>query len=382
MTVSSNSSNFLAQTNPHSHQNQNSTFEGFDFLRAVFAVSIVALHCYAFFPGSLKIGTISIGDILRANVAYLAVPAFFQISLFLFYIKSEKVGPLYLFQKRLPKLTSLYVFWVGLLIVFNMLLNGKLESLQHSVSSIKALIEFIVSGGNSPLYFFFSLAFITVLAEAVVISLGRIRKGVLKNSILYSLLVISCLLLVVFSFLRSPQASLLQEPGLVESLSDFSQWDYNPLNFLPYIFVTAITVREYKLGLLREGNSKMRLKLLILTVLFLALTILEWFFSQDLLHYSRLSLVFGSWILLYLALLSTRTVPKIIRFISGCSLGIYTLHLFFTNGLFENPIFSAFNPASQSSLNLVILFQFGVTLLGSISLTMLFRRVKFLKGFV
>jgi hypothetical protein len=382
MTTFSDSPVHQQQADPQAHQQQSQTFEGFDFLRAVFAIAIVALHCYLFFPGSLKVGAISIGDILRANVAYLAVPVFFQISLFLFYIRSEKAGPLYLLQKRLPKLTSLYLFWVGSLIAFNILLNGKLESIQSSLSSVKALIEFIVSGGHSPLYFFFSLAFITVLTEAVVLCLRKIRKDALKNSILYTLLVASCGLLIVFSFLRVPDASFENAPSFVRFLSSFSQWDYNPLNFLPYIFATAIAVRDYKLGLLRTENLRLRLKLSILTALFLAFTVLEWLPSQDLLHYSRLSLIFGSWVLLYLALLSNRVVPKVVQFLSGCSLGIYTLHLFFTKGLFKNPAFSAFDPASQSSLNLIILFLFGVTLLGSIGLTMLFRRVKFLKGFV
>jgi len=388
MATFSNSPSLQQRTDSHPHKQQSQTFAGFDFLRAVFAIAIVALHCYLFFPGSLKVGAVSIGDILRANVAYLAVPVFFQISLFLFYLKSEKAGSRYLFQKRLPKLASLYLFWVGLFTFFNILVNGEIESLQNSFSSIKSSIEFIVGGGNSPLYFFFSLAFITVIAEGVVLGLGRIKKDILKNGILYIFLGASCALLVVFLFLRAPEALFENVPGPLKSLSSFSQWAYNPLNFLPYIFTTAIAVQEYKLGLLSLKNSKLRFKLLIFIALFLAFTLLEWVFSlepassQRLLHYSRLSLVFGSWLLLYLALLSNQAVPKFVRFISDCSLGIYTLHLFFTYGLFENPAFSAFNPATQSSLNLIILFQFGVALLGSIGLTMLFRRVKFLKGFV
>jgi len=370
------------QQRTDSHPYKKQTFEGFDFLRAVFAIAIVALHCYLFFPGSLKLGSVSIGDILRANVAYLAVPVFFQISLFLFFIKSEKEGSVYLLRKRLPKLISLYLFWVSLFIVFNVLLNKRIDILQNSVSSVKALIEFIVSGGNSPLYFFFSLAFVTVFAEAVVLCLKRIRKDTFKSIVLYVLLGASCSLLAVFSLLRTSQALSENLPDFVGSLASFSQWAYNPLNFLPYVFTTAIAIQEYKLGSLSRRNSRLRLKLLILTVLFSVFTMLEWLSSQSLLHYSRLSLVFGSWILLYLAVLSERAVPKDVQFISGCSLGIYTLHLFFAYGLFENPVLAVFNPASQSSLNLIILFQFGVTLLASIGLTMLFRRVKFLKGFV
>lgn len=360
---------------------QSQKLEGFDFLRAVFAISIIAIHANLFLLlGNLKLGSISTADILSANVAYLAVPVFFQISLFLFYIKSEKVGSSYFFQKRLPKLVSLYLFWVISKIVFDILLTGKSEPLQNSTTSIRAFIEFIVSGGNSPLYFFFSLAFITGLTEVVIFGLRRTPKTLSRRIIIYSSLLASCLLVFIFSLLKLP-GTIESATGLVRVASNIAQWDYNPLNFLPYIFTTALVVEEFNAGQLKSMNPGIKIRLYVLLSLVIMFAIYEWNLKQDLLHYSRLSLVFGSWLLLYLALLSTRKVPAIVQFLSECSLGLYTFHLFFTHGLFEKYP-NLFTPLAKVIPGLDSLIIFSITLLASILLTLLFRRVKFLKNFV
>ncbi len=360
---------------------QNQKLEGFDFLRAIFAISIIAIHANLFsLLENLKLGSISTADILSANVAYLAVPVFFQVALFLFYIKSEKVGPGYFFQKRLPKLVSLYLFWVISKIVFDILLTGKSESLQNSTTSVRAFIEFIVSGGNSPLYFFFSLAFITGLTEVVIFGLRRTPKTLLRRITIYSSLLASCLLVFIFSLLKLP-GTIDNATGVVRVASNIAQWDYNPLNFLPYIFTTALVVEEFNAGKLKSMHSGIKIRLYVLLSLVMMFTIYEWNLGQDLLHYSRLSLVFGSWLLLYLALLSTRKVPAIVQFLSGCSLGLYTFHLFFTHGLFEKYP-HLFSPLAKVMPGLDSLIIFSITLVASILLTLLFRRVKFLKNFV
>jgi len=381
-----NNIDFRESTCFHSQKGQNEKFGGFDFLRAIFAISIVAIHSNLFLTTkNLKIGSISTSDILSANLAYLAVPVFFNISLFLFYIKSEKMGHSYFFQKRLPKIFSLYLFWVISKIVFDIILKGKSEALQNSTSSIKAFIEFIVSGGNSPLYFFFSLAFITAISEFVVFLLRKIDNISLKNRFLYSSLLVSCVLVFMFSVLRLLDTSVEGTTGLIKSASNFAKWAYNPLNFLPYIFTTAIVFEEFHAGQFNEefifGINKLKIKLCVLLSMFLMFSVLEWSFTNDLLNYSRLSLVFGSWLLLYLALLSASKVPLIIQFISGCSLGIYTFHLFFTHSLFT--IYpNILTPLLRSSPILAVLLEFFVALTSSILLTLLFRKFKLLKGFV
>lgn len=370
---------FPATDNSHPGNKQSQKLEGFDFLRAFFSIAIVALHSNLF---SLKgLGSLFIAKTLAADVAYLAVPVFFQISLFLFYIKSEKLGSSYFIQKRLPKLISLYLFWVTSKIVFDILFSGKSEPLKNSTASFKGFIEFIISGGSSPLFFFFSLAFITALTEVTILSFRKIKNASLKKSLLYFLLIASCALIFAFSLLSLPMASMAEGAKFLKSASSFSQWDYNPLNFLPYIFTTAIAAQEFNQGKLQGWNSKLKRRIYTLISLCLIFIVFEWNLSQELLHYSRLSLVFGSWLLLYLALLSTHKVPATVQFISGCSLGIYTLHLFFNQVFFKtHPNILA--PLSDISPSLAILLEFLIALSGSIFLTLLFRKVKFLKGFV
>jgi surface polysaccharide O-acyltransferase-like enzyme len=100
-------------------------------------------------------------------------------------------------------------------------------------------------------------------------------------------------------------------------------------------------------------------------------------------HYMRLSLIFGSWLLLYLTLLSKQAVPAIVKFISKCSLGIYGFHVFFT---FRKPL----NLDSIIFLSnlfkavpfLEVLAIFLMTLIGSIALTLLCKRSKFLSNFI
>ncbi|MBD1848394.1 acyltransferase [Cyanobacteria bacterium FACHB-63] len=377
LSVRSSSQNFHNSNKESQHEK----FEGFDFLRTVFAIAIVAIHANLFLlVKDLKIGSLSLEPILSANVAYLAVPVFFQISLFLFYRKSLKAGFNYFLQKSLPKIVSLYLFWVISKIIFDILLKGKSEPLQHGLSSPRAFIELTISGGSSPLYFFFSLAFITTLTEFFLILLRRIKKNSVKSMLLYSLLIASFILVTFFSILRLPNTFIEVSSGLLKFKSGLAQWDYNPLNFLPYIFTSAIAAEEFNAGKLREFTTRLKIKLSILFTLFLCFTVLEWFLFTDKLQYSRLSLIFGSWLLLYLAVLAAHEVPKIVRFISGCSLGIYTFHIFLTDGWLTNILLASLG--SFLSPNWIVLLEFLLALAGSVGLTLLFRQNKFLKGFV
>ncbi len=90
---------------------QQDRFVGFDFLCAIFAVLVVMLHANLFVVLTGKLGLKSVADVLNANVGYLAVPVFFQIALFLFFLKHEQEGQTYFVKKRLPKLVALYLFW-------------------------------------------------------------------------------------------------------------------------------------------------------------------------------------------------------------------------------------------------------------------------------
>ena len=131
-------------------------FEGFDILRAIFSIAIVAYKTNFFYVPEILVSN----DLTYALSAYvfsgmvgaLAVPVFLQISLFLFYYKSEKTGFSYFIRKRLPRLILLYLFWVGLITIFDIFFVGGLEAVKGAASSLKAFLEFIVSGNSTPIF--------------------------------------------------------------------------------------------------------------------------------------------------------------------------------------------------------------------------------------
>jgi surface polysaccharide O-acyltransferase-like enzyme len=346
-------------------KSQQAKFEGFDFLRAIFSVMVVVLHANLLVALTGKLGLGSLANVLSANVGYLAVPVFFQVSLFLFFLKSEKFGQQYFIKNRLPKLVSLYLFWSISKLIFDFVLTGKSPKIEYGASSWANFIGFIVGGGYSPFYFFFSLIFLTAIAEVLTPIFSRVRRRTAKR-ISYYLLLSSCLL--VFAF---PIADLMIA-GNRELLTQI----HNPLAFLPYVLTAAITVQNFKEGKLQAPTPLFKLKLFSLLVLFLTFTVLEWALFEKFSQYSRLSLVFGSWLLLYLSLLSNQKSPPIIKFLSGCSLGIYGLHVFFTDHTFFLESLSKIVPG------LGPLTRFLVALLGSIFLTLVFRRTKVLRNFV
>lgn len=357
-------------------------FEGFDYLRAIFSIAIVADHTGLFLLATF-LGISALTDVLYANFSYVAVPVFFQISLFLFYLKNEKLGLQYFIQKRLSKLVSLYLFWVFVKVLCDLFINNENWVIKVATSSVRGLLEMIVSGGNSPFYFFFSLLFITILAKIFILLSSKFKGLLGKTQINYFLLFISCILIFSFSIigLITTNDPSDKQMTFLSVFSSIAQWNYNPLNFLPYIFTAAIVVQELKEGKLRSITPQFRFKLYILAALFLIFTLLEWYGLKNLLQYSRLSLVFSSWLLLYLALLSTRKPAAIITFISNCSLGLYAFHLLFTHVLFSDSK-SILGTLAQISPGLEILIEFFIALAGSIVLTLVFQKTKWVKNFV
>lgn len=358
-------------------------FEGFDFLRAIFAIAIVADHAGLFSIATLGKST-SPTDILYANFSYIAVPVFFQISLFLFYFKAKTAELKKFFHKRIIKLISLYLFWVFIFTLSKTLFTKGLNGItDFATLSFRSIIEFIISGGNSPFYFFFSLILITTLATLVLFFYKKITNDFLKLAISYCLLFLSCLLILSFSV-----TDLLldfingQESSIMKAISNIARWNYNPLNFLPYLFTASITVQEFY----HDGNPQktfphLSKKLWCLFGLFLIFTLLEWFLLKNLVHYSRLSLVFGSWLLLYLALISKQKPNYAICFVSNLSLGIYAIHLFLTHIFWiESPNFT--NAAFDVFSRLYVIARFLIVLGSSIAITYLLKKSRFLNKFV
>jgi len=372
-------------------------FEGFDFLRAIFSLTIIAYKTKFFSIQKILIPssfTYALSDyVLSGMVGALAVPVFLQVSLFLFGNKSEKTGLSYFIQKRLPRLIYLYLFWVGSITIFDILFVGKWDTVRGLTSSPKAFLEFIISGNSTPYFFFFSLIFVTVIAEIFILLFSKVEKPSTKISISYCLLFASSILIFSLSTIQPIIKYTGIQSSFLNHLNNITGWDYTPVNFLPYVFTAAITVQEYKQGKLEKVTKSLKRKLYGLLILTLMLFTLEWTLtSKGLLiqvdqapldHYLRLSLVFGSWLLLYLALLSKHKVPAIIKFLSECSLGIYGFHVFFT---FKRPLpldsIPLIGNLFQAVPVLQILATFFVVLLGSIALTLLFKRIKILRQFV
>jgi len=325
--------------------------------------------------------------ILSGMFGALAVPVFFQISLFLFYYKSKNLGTNYFIQNRLPKLLSLYLFWVTAITIFDVLLVGKFELVKQSFLSVKSFLEFIVSGNSTPYFFFFSLIFLTTLAAIFNFLFNKSETKSKGLKISYILLFISSATVLLASAIEAiANYNNLQSPYL-KVIINIAHWDYNPLNFLPYIFTSAITAQEYQDGKLNEVTRWLKNKLASLFILALTFFILEWVLTSNKIliqvdqapldHYMRLSLLFASWFLLYLAVLSKYQAPSLIKFISKYSLGIYGFHVFF---IFKGAF--SFSNIFVAMPLLEIIINFLFILCCSIGLSLIFRRIKWLKQFV
>ncbi|MBW4474810.1 MAG: acyltransferase [Stenomitos rutilans HA7619-LM2] len=362
------------------HNEHREKIEGFDFLRAVFTLVILASHTRLVLLPKLW-GMNFISDILYANFVGLAVPCFFQVSLFIFILKSEETGWCYFLKNRLPKLIFLYFFWVTSKILFDILLNLTTSSELKSLS-IRGKIEFFVSGGSSPFYFFFSLLFVTTLAAVLVNLFRSVEDSSVRLKLNYGLLIASSGFMLFISMMNLVVGSNFGENQirLANTILNVAQWDYNPLSFIPYIFTATITVHEFRREQIKR-NFLQKLKLYGMLILFLAFTLIDWSLFKDIFHHARVSLVFGSWLLLYLAILSTHKPSKTIRFLSNYSLGIYAFHLFFTHALFSSSFYSS-SGLAKTLPGLDIVVEFFVALVGSVALTLAFKRTSGLRRFV
>jgi hypothetical protein len=353
---------------------------GFDFLRAVFSIAIVADHTGLFALATVG-GSSTVTNLLYANFSYIAVPVFFQISLFLFCIKSTRSSLLPLFKHRIAKLVYLYLAWViPFILLKTLFVEGSAEIAKLTSLNARGWLEFIISGGNSPFYFFFSLIFLTCLVSLFILISRKIDSASSIVKLNYSLLGICCVAIFFSSIVNLMPIDTRLNP-ILSTIDNLVQWNYNPLNFLPYIFTAAIVADEFDRGNFVAMTPALKFKLWSLFGLFLAFTLLEWTLLDRLMNYSRLSLVFGSWLLLDLALLSTRKVPAPVRFISEHSLGLYAVHLFFTHIiLISHPnlfgLFSDFIPG----LGIVVAFLLAIG--GALALTFLFKQIGGLRSLV
>jgi hypothetical protein len=294
-------------------------WHGIDWLRASMSIAVVLFHLRVF--GSSAIfdthgylsHRVELSDIINYNILHLSVPVFFVVSLFLLNDKWMR-GGFHLFA-RLEKLICLYCFWVGVLMLFYRM-EDKLSLIK--TDSMSNWIIFIVTGGNSVFYFLFSLILLTVISYM----LFEFSTGIHWVLLLFSTVPMWVFPVAVKAFNASPVLIAF----------------WNPLNFLPYVFIASLTCKY-----MREKKDLIHTILYrrIITIVFGVCVVsaaVEWCWFSDINNFvyngsafpslTRMSLVAGAGFLFLVSFYVQRPSWAVIRFLSDYSLGIYCLHGF------------------------------------------------------
>jgi len=279
-------------------------FYGFYYARALFCIAIVGWHFRL-------IGNVSIvnhfqgivwEDIINFHFFLLAVPLFVQLSLYLYiYRRNQKRN---YFIKRISYIVQLFIFWVSFAILVQALRG---DDVLKYFSSLKQFSMMIYHGGYDLYYFIFVIITTTIVAE-IVCRVTKYLPSQNKNAILILLFIITLIPLVLVPFFN---------------------WNFrNPINFIPYVFLSI---------LINENKNVINTRIVyFFGILFIILSISDWIllpyynmFERDgfiMPVYSRISLVFGTIFFILLFLNINTPPPRIIKFLSSYSLGIFCLH--------------------------------------------------------
>jgi surface polysaccharide O-acyltransferase-like enzyme len=349
---------------------------GFDYLRAIGCLMVVIAHSDGLRILAINQTISQVFLFYYTSIGLLAVPIFFQVSLYLFYVK-RKQKKNYFIEKRLPKVLRLYIFWTCLFMLAKIVV-GDLDFYDR-FGTFPHILGTIITGGKGLFYFFFSLLFLSFLADLSIAVKERFKIPV-KKSLLYANIgfILSCVYLIAVS-----TVSLFHYQYI------WTAYD-NPLNFLPYIFSAYLIFhrasylsQQQKYSLKKEINRV----IIPLAIAFILCVVFEWkyFHRPDIFIdgimplYARPSLVFGSTALVYsFILLPLKPIP-IVSLLSSCSLGIYCFHKFLPNflGIGLNTIaVSLFNYNLSEDIALMSSILCLNWLFFSIMLTILFRKIK------
>lgn len=335
---------------------KNYRYSGFDYLRGIACVLVVLWH-----SGGLDflLSFEFIRELTRVfyyNFCLLSVPIFFQISLFLTYSKGASFQ--YIKNRKVPQLLKIYFFWTILGAIAIYILGGRITFpfFRGLVGSIMWLLR---GGIRIELYFLVSLILITSLVFLNQFVFRETKKSLELQLIL---LLLSSSLLYIYKF------------------------DYwNPLNFIPYIFSSLIIYEFSKNEMFLASTKKTRTISISFSILFILLSIVEWLWLYDpkaqflLPPYSRISLVIGSSLILYLSLKIKHKPPGFLLLISSYSLGIYCIHFNFIYPVnYFNRLWNNLWPSLPAKLENSLTFL--TILLLSIFFVFLLRRIKILKG--
>ena len=315
-------------------------WHGIDYLRVLFILFVVADNTHLFRIFSHHISEenpqITPYHLLVGNVLFLAVPGFMLISMFLFFSRNNGGTNN---RKRIKHLLYLYIFWIALWV---------LDFQTFPEPSLKEIFLYLVQGAYSPFYFLFSLLLLTIIAS--------FSRSLNKNKTI--LLTIASMLLV-FSF---PIINII-DPQYGDLLKH-----WNPLQFIPCVFIGKLIADRQKSVEKKDGFPAQTVIALI--VLYIMFAVGEWQFLYYGDHalpgylimpmYGRLSLMFGAAGLVILGTQIKRPAPKVVKFLSDSSLGIYATHIFILEHI-------------KSNLPENVILSFFLTLFISIALTQIIR---------
>jgi hypothetical protein len=281
-------------------------FYGFDYLRILFSLSVVAWHTQLLgAPLSKTQGTHlapNLTDIIYFNVFLDAVPLFLLVSLFL-YIFNRKSKKNY-FVKRSKHIFFLYLFWTLVSVAL----------LEKGITLQKLLkVSYILSGADYATYFLLEILIMTAIVEVMLQIKPRLKPSYF-NFLTIFLLGVSCVITVILSLID--QANIFFKG--FSFLLDF----YSPLNFLPYPFLAIILYELYS-----RNNKILNIKPILLLFLAMVLSIfVEWKILPDMPPYFRLSVVFAAVSLLVCFFNFDVEGGKIIKTLSETTLGAFLLH--------------------------------------------------------
>lgn len=290
-----------------------SHLSGFDWLRAIFICLVVLAHLNVFellaagMPGPEAWNW---HDVVRFQVVYLAVPGFLLIATFLQSIKQQTRET---HQRHFTGLLYLYLFWVSAWV---------LATHARPEFSPWGLASFALRGGGWAFYFF---------AELLIVQGIRALISNWKDRFLWLGLLLT-LLVIVAGF------AILVKDGKSWTATSTYWW---PICFLPVPFIAHLLARNYS-AIVSSTGSMLRV-VGPMALITLVVGACEWSFAASagtlkgrpfLPEYLRISTMLGASCVVLVSL-RIRTAPRLVRFISRNSLGIFCIHLFVLSGVYR-----------------------------------------------
>jgi surface polysaccharide O-acyltransferase-like enzyme len=289
-------------------------YHGFDYLRAFFSVSVVAVHLgyvgrsAIFSREHFREHHVVLSDVVNFYVLLLAVPVFLLISGFLFLQGTVDRAQL---QRSLKRIGRIAVFWIAMYTVFR---ERGWEVLERLPRTAYGIAVFSLSGGDTIYYFFVSL----LMTVGIIYVARRFDLRLIAFLFIGSVLCVAVLPLIAIA------------TGWF-SIAVY----YDPPNFVPYGFAALLMNGAIK----HEPNPIKAKHIVIACVATLALAVLDWtvyvhpgFFSVNSFAvpaYARPSLVLLAMLVVWCATSITRRPGRIVMYMSRNSLALYCLHPFF-----------------------------------------------------